>query len=160
MFWRGIAAGVFLVPRVAAVLGRDLVQNLRLWLLLAGEAELPPAVIGHGTSRDGGRPWGGGRGLQLWRGGTETRVSVLWWGQSPSIMMLILLRRLSFFRQHAPAVNYKSLWIKNFPDEQEGKSGICCPRRPETSLSLFILCTQIQNSIILKPLSSVKHFSS
>lgn len=35
MFWRGITAGMFFVSHVTAVLSRDLVQNLRVRLLLA-----------------------------------------------------------------------------------------------------------------------------
>lgn len=44
----------FFVSRVAAVLGRDLVQNLRFRFLPAREAQLKPAVISHDGSRDGG----------------------------------------------------------------------------------------------------------
>lgn len=52
--WGG-AARVLLVSGVTAALGRDLVQNLRFRLLLAGEGQLPPAWISHGTHR-GWRP--------------------------------------------------------------------------------------------------------
>lgn len=43
------ARGVLFVAGVAAVLGRDLVQDLGLGLLLAREGQLPPAGVSHGT---------------------------------------------------------------------------------------------------------------
>lgn len=49
----GGTARVLFVPRVAAILCWDLVQDLGFRLLLAGEGQLPPALIRHGTSREG-----------------------------------------------------------------------------------------------------------
>lgn len=49
---RRVVALVLLVSGVAAILGRDLVQDLRLRLLLTGEGQLPPAGFSHGTNRD------------------------------------------------------------------------------------------------------------
>lgn len=52
MVWRGIIARVLFVSRVTAILSRDLIQNLRFRFLLAGEGQLPPAWISHGTNGD------------------------------------------------------------------------------------------------------------
>lgn len=49
MFWWGSTVGMVFFSRVTAVLGRDLVQNLRFWFLPAWEAQLPPDLISHGT---------------------------------------------------------------------------------------------------------------
>lgn len=84
MFWRGIVVGMFFVSRVTAVLGWNLIQNLRFWFLPAWEAQLPPPLISHGTSRDGGWTWGGEIGvLPLWR--TKVRTENIFQCQSSII---------------------------------------------------------------------------
>lgn len=50
VFWR--SARVLFVSRVAAMLSRDLIQNLRPWFLFTREGQLPPALVSHGTNTD------------------------------------------------------------------------------------------------------------
>lgn len=52
MFLRRIVARVLFVPRVAAMLCWDLIQDLGFRFLFAREGQFPPAWVRHGTYRE------------------------------------------------------------------------------------------------------------